>query len=122
METDPARGMLRPRERADGERLGLDASVRGRLEPLRAKMTASQRLSPQFPSTRTVLRYYCFSSGPPVLLTDDEARAWLKRTTQQEQHPTPHTEQIDLSQLHLFDVTLIEHARMLTFAERTALS
>ncbi|MET9914777.1 hypothetical protein ABZZ74_50310 [Streptomyces sp. NPDC006476] len=69
----------------------------------------------------TVLRYYRFSSGPPVLRTGDEARAWLKRTTEQQQHPTPHTVRVDLNQLRLFDVTLTEHARLLTFAELNAL-
>ncbi|RRR79779.1 hypothetical protein [Streptomyces sp. RP5T] len=69
----------------------------------------------------TARRYYRFSSGPAVLRTGDEARAWLKRTAEQQRHPTPHTVRVDLSQLQLFDVTLIEHARILTFAELTDL-
>ncbi|KUN57291.1 hypothetical protein AQJ46_47930 [Streptomyces canus] len=78
---------------------------------------------PELPEgAHTARRFYHFSSGPAVLRTGDEARAWLKRTTeQQQQHRTPHTVYVNVSQLQLFNVTLIERARLLTFAELTVL-
>ncbi|GGX56049.1 hypothetical protein [Streptomyces chartreusis] len=65
----------------------------------------------------TALRYYRFSSGPSVLRTGDDARFWLKQTTEAQQHPTVHTVPVDLAQLQLFEVVRTEHARMITYAE-----
>jgi hypothetical protein len=73
---------------------------------------------PELPAhAHTILRYYHFSSGPSVLRTGDDARSWLKQTTEAQQGSNPHTVRVDLARLQLFDVTLIEHARLLTYAE-----
>lgn len=69
----------------------------------------------------TARRFYHFSRGPAVLRTGDDARHWLERTTEAQRCPTPHTVRVDLDQLRLYEVTLIEHARMLTYSELTAL-
>ena len=96
------------------ERLITSAELPGTGEP-----TPQPKLPPH---AHTARRFYRFSSGPAVLRTGDDARHWLKRTTEAQRCPTPHTVLVDLDQLRLYEVTLIEHARMLTYAELATLT